>query len=70
MPSTWTILSSGSIDAPNRRSAVCQPSTATGRDVSTSIGLISRPRSASKVVKLTYSGVTPYIRVLSIDLSR
>ena len=40
---------------PNRRSAVCQPSTATGRDVSTSVGLISRPRSASKVEKLTYS---------------
>ena len=38
--------------------------------VSTSVGLISRPRSASKVEKLTYSGVTPWIAVLSIDRSR
>ena len=46
-PSIWMILSSGSTLVPNRRSAVCQPSTATGRERSTSIGLISRPRSAS-----------------------
>ena len=37
---------------------------------STSVGLISRPRSASKVEKFTYSDVTPCTRVLSIDLSR
>ena len=58
-PSIWMILSSGSTSVPNRRSAVCQPRTATGREVSTSVGLISRPRSASKVEKLTYSPVTP-----------
>ena len=38
--------------------------------VSTSVGLISRPRSASKLEKLTYSPVTPWIARLSIDLSR
>ena len=45
-PSIWMILSSGSA-SPNSRSAVPQPMTVTGRAVSTSVGLISRPRSAS-----------------------
>ena len=56
--------------SPNRRSAVCQPMTVTGRLVWTSVGLISRPRSASKLEKLTYSAVTPRTWVWSIDLSR
>ena len=52
-PSIWISLSSGSISVPNNRSAVFHPSTATGRAVSTSVGLISRPRSASKLEKFT-----------------
>ena len=45
-----TILSSGST-GPNTLSATSHPSTATGRLASTSAGLISRPRSTSKVEK-------------------
>ncbi len=58
------------MSAPNSRSAVCQPTTATGRALSTSVGLISRPRSASKLEKVMYSGETPRTWTLSIDLSR
>src|SRR5581483_2926905 len=43
-PSTWITLSIGSVDVPNNVSAVCQPMTQTGLDVSTSIALINRPR--------------------------
>ena len=45
-------LSMGSTFDPNSRSAVCHPITVTGRALSTSVVLISRPRSASKVEKL------------------
>ncbi len=55
---------------PNSRSAVCQPITVTGRTVSTSVGDISRPRSASKLEKSMYSPVTPRICCWSSDLSR
>ena len=68
-PSICSVLSIGSC-VPNRRSAVCQPMTATGLALSTSVALISRPRSASKLEKFTYSGDTPCTCMLSIDLSR
>ena len=45
-----TVLSSGSA-GPNTLSATSHPSTATGRLASISAGLISRPRSTSKVEK-------------------
>ena len=38
--------------------------------LSISVGLIRRPRSASKLEKFTYSGETPLTWTLSIDLSR
>ena len=52
----------------DRRSA--SRSRRPGALLSTSVGLIRRPRSASKLEKSTYSPVTPWMRVWSIDLSR
>ena len=57
IPSTRITFSSGSL-CPKSRSAVSQPMTATEAPRSTSVGLISRPRSALKLEKLTYSLVT------------
>src|SRR5438093_1056302 len=43
--------------------------TATGRLLSTSVGLMRRPRSASKLEKVMYSGDTPCTRMLSDQIA-